>query len=321
MKIIQITNTYKGSVLDIVKQFVPDGFAIRTLPENSTEALAACVVEADYLLASGRVKITKEVLDKAMKLKMVQRTGVGLDSLDLEELKKRKIPLYVNRGVNAESVAEHALLLILACLRKLPIVHENTKNGIWKKQEQGIQTFELAGKTVGLIGMGNIARVLVRLLRGFGVQILYYDHYRLDPGKENELGITYCELADLMPCVDILSLHCPLTEQTRKMMNAKTIAKMKKGGILVNTARGGLVDTAALVGALKTGHLAFAALDVHEEEPLKSTNEITKLENVILTSHIGGITRDSFSRMMSEAMRNIEKFELGELDEISRYLH
>lgn len=321
MKIIQITNTYQGAVLDIVRRCVPEGFQIRTLPENSMEALLSCVSDADYILASGRVKITQEVLEKAEKLKMIQRTGVGLDSLDLDALRKKNIPLYVNYGVNAESVAEHTLLLMLACLRRLPVVHGNTRNGIWKKQEQGIQTYELAGKTVGLLGMGNISRTVVGLLKVFGVQILYYDPYRLSSERETELGVTYCEYEDLLAKVDILSLHCPLTENTRKIVNAEAISKMKDGAILVNTARGGLVDTEAVVNGLRSGKLSFAGLDVHEEEPLNATSEITKLENVILTPHIGGVTYDSFQQMIRDAMRNIAKFENGELEAISQYLH
>lgn len=320
MKIIQITNTYTGAVLDIVRRCAPEGFEIRTLPENTQQALADCAADADYILASGRVRLTEEILDKARRLRMVQRTGVGLDALDLSALKKRGIPLYVNRGVNAESVAEHALLLMLACLRRLPAVHRNTANGIWKKQERGIQTYELAGKTVGLIGMGNIACTLAGLLKGFGVRILYCDPFRLSEQKERELGVAFCEMDELLPQADILSLHCPLTEQTRGIMNRESFARMKDGAILVNTARGGLVDTAAAVEALRSGKLSFAGLDVHEEEPLTG-GEIMRLENVILTPHIGGITYDSFYRMMCDAMRNIEKFDKGEPEEIAAYLY
>lgn len=319
MRIIQITNTYKGTVLEIVKSCVPEGFKVRTLCENSTKALIECVGDADYILASGRVKITKEVLDEASKLKMIQRTGVGLDSLDLEELKSRNIPLYVNQGVNAESVAEHTLLLMLASLRRLPIIHRNTERGIWKKQEQGIQTYELAGKTVGLVGMGNIAKTVVALLKGFGVNVLYYDPYPLNAEQEVELGAHYCEYEKMLSKVDILSLHCPLTEQTRKIVNRESLAKIRKGAILINTARGELVDMNAVVDALKSGLLSFAGLDVHEEEPLTGNKEIMKLENVILTPHIGGITYDSFYRMMHDAMRNIVKFEDGKLEDISQY--
>lgn len=320
-KTILLTNHYSKAPYDIVRSVVPEGFKLLMLSENSQEALENAVQNADYMLASGRLKITKEVLNKANKVKMIQRTGVGLDAFDLEELKKRNIPLYVNQGVNAESVAEHTILLILASLRKLPIMHRNTANGIWKKQEQGVQTHELAGKTIGLIGMGNIAMTVAKMLGPFGVTILYYDAFRKDEQTEQKLGIIYCSISELLSKADIISLHCPLTEDTQMLVNQETIALMKEGAILINTARGGLVDTKAAVEALKSGKLSFAGMDVHEEEPLKDGKGIRELSNVILTPHIGGVTYDSFYRMMHDAMRNIEKFEKGELDDIVRYLY
>lgn len=321
MKTILLTNHYPNLPYTIVISQLPKSFRLMMLDENSQENLESKIGEADYILASGRIKINKEALDKANKLKMIQRTGVGLDSLDLDELRKRNIPLYVNQGVNAQSVAEHTLLLMLACLRKLPQIHKNTTNGIWKKQEQGVQTCELAGKNVGLIGMGNISKSLVKLLKGFGVKVFYYDVFRLPEDLESELGVIYSDLEELLSQVDILSLHCPLTETTRNIINQENIEKMKHGSILINTARGGLVDIDALVKALQTGKLAFAGLDVFDKEPLQKGHPLMELDNVILTPHIGGITKDSFQQMMHDAMRNIEKFENGKLDEIAQYLY
>ena len=157
---------------DIVIWEKPTSFELRFLSEQSQNALLNEVENIDYILAGGRLKITREVLDRAVNLKMIQRSGVGLDSLDLDAIKEKGIPLYVNQGVNAESVAEHAILLMLACLRRLPSINRNTKNGIWNKQAQGVQTSELKGKTVGIIGMGNIAQTLVSLLKPFKVNIL-----------------------------------------------------------------------------------------------------------------------------------------------------
>lgn len=320
MKTVLLTNHYPSAPYDIVKAELPEGFRLAMLDENTQQCLEAAVPEADYILASGRVKINKAVLDRAKKVKMIQRTGVGLDSLDLNELKARNIPLYVNAGVNAESVAEHALLLILACLRRLPEVHRNTAGGVWKKQEQGVKTRELAGRTVGLIGMGSIAQTLVRLLGGFGVTVLYYDPFRLSVKTERQLGVNYREFERLLNQSEIISMHCPLTEDTRGIINRDSIAMMKNGAILVNTARGGLIDNAALVEALTGGKLSFAGLDVHSEEPLRSDNPVLGLSNVILTPHIGGVTYDSFRSMMRDAMRNIRLFDEGRFDEIAQYL-
>ena len=297
-----LTNKYVGAPLDIVRSQVPAGFEIVFLAEQTQEALLDQGADADYILAGGRLRITREVLDRAEKLRMIQRSGVGLDGLDLDAIREKGIPLYVNRGVNAQSVAEHTLLLMLACLRRLPIVHGNTKNGVWKKQEQGVQTFELHGKTVGIIGMGSIARRLVGLLKPFGVKILYYDVFR-QPLRTS----------------DIVSMHCALTDDTRGMMRRETIGRMKDGAILVNTARGGLVRTADLADALRSGKLSFAGIDVHETEPMGADDPLRDLENVILTPHIAGVTADSFRAMMHDAFRNIECFEKGCLEAIEPY--
>ncbi|MBQ6470747.1 MAG: 2-hydroxyacid dehydrogenase [Victivallales bacterium] len=316
MKKILLTNRYTGLPLEIVKGVVSQDFCIEMLAEATGECLANSVADADYLLAGGRVRVDEGVLCQARKLRMIQRSGVGLDSLDLEALRRHGIPLYVNQGINSQSVAEHALLLMLACLRRLPILHRNTVAGIWKKQEQGVLTSELHGKTVGLVGIGNIARKVVGMLRGFGARIIYYDPFRLDGGKEQELAVEYRELPELLAESDIISLHCPLTDSNKGMVNAETIAKMKHGAILVNTARGGLVDAKALHAALADGALSFAGLDVHESEPIPADYPLKSLPNVILTPHVAGVTSDSFRNMMAEAMRNIALFDQGKLSEI-----
>ena len=316
MKKILLTNNYTSGPYEIVQSVVPEGFELIMLGTNVMENV---INDVDYILASGRTKITREVLEKAQKLKMIQRTGVGLDSLDLCAIKDQKIPLYVNQGINAESVAEHTLLLMLACLRRLTVIHQNTKNGIWKKQEQGVHTFELRHKKIGLVGMGNISRTLVGLLKPFEVELYYFDPYRLPTSEEERLGIYFCTFEELIRKVDILSLHCPLTNETKNMVNENVFQEMKEGSILVNTARGGLVDIKSLEKALISEKISFAGLDVFPEEPLVAGEGITELDNVILTPHIGGVTRDSFQDMMRSAMRNIAAFEEGRLSEIEDF--
>lgn len=319
MKTILLTNAYQGRPLDIVREEMPEGFSLLFLPEQTPEALLQEASDADYLLAGGRLPITRDVLDRAAKLKMIQRSGVGLDSLDLDAIREKGIPLYVNQGVNAESVAEHALLLMLACLRRLPVIDRNTKNGIWKKQEQGIQTRELKGKTVGLIGMGHIARTLVELLQPFGVKLLYFNRSRAEEAYEREKGLQFVTLDELLRKADVVSLHCALTEETMGLLNRDALEKMKPGAILINTARGGLIETAALEEALRSGRISFAGLDVHEREPIDEANSLKKLDQVILTPHIAGVTEDSFRAMMHDAFRNIACFDRGLLEEIAPY--
>ncbi|MBQ7718410.1 MAG: 2-hydroxyacid dehydrogenase [Clostridia bacterium] len=319
MKTILVLNSYSQTVIRLIKKYVPDGFELMFLEESSQQALERQVGNADYILAGGRLKLNKDVLDRADNLKMIQRSGVGLDALDLEAIKEKGIPLYVNRGVNSESVAEHALLLLLACLRRLPIVNSNTKNGIWKKQDQGVLTGELRGRTVGIIGMGNIATVLVGLLKPFHVNILYNNLTQVEREFESENNMKFVCLDELLANSDIVTIHCSLNQRTRNLINDESLAMMKDGAILVNTARGEIVDPVAVSNALKSGKLAYAGLDVHAKEPIPDDYPLKYDENVILTPHIAGVTADSFNAMMHDAFRNIKLFDQGQLEEIEPY--
>lgn len=319
MKIL-LTNHYEGKPAEIIKSAVPDGFELEMLESVSQQELEGKVKEADYLLVSGRLKINRTVLGNAQNIKMIQRTGVGLDSIDLEYIRNHDIPFYVNKGVNAQSVAEHTILLMLASLRNLMEINENTKRGIWKKQAQGVRTHELCGKTVGLIGMGAIGRKVAGMLKAFGAEALYNDVSKMKQEDENTLGIKFSTREEIIGKSDIISLHCPLTDDTRHMINDRAVNKMKNGVILINTARGGLIDEAALINGIKNGKIAGAGIDVYEKEPVDNS-EVLNLQNVITTPHIGGVTYDSFYQMMYQAMRNIEMFDKGQLQEIeqSRY--
>lgn len=319
MKIL-LTNHYEGKPAEIIKSAVPDGFELEMLESVSQQELEGKVKEADYLLVSGRLKINRTVLENAQNIKMIQRTGVGLDSIDLEYIRNHDVPFYVNKGVNAQSVAEHTILLMLASLRNLVEINENTKRGIWKKQAQGVCTHELCGKTVGLIGMGAIGRKVAGMLKAFGAEVLYNDVSKMKQEDENTLGIKFSTREEIIEKSDIISLHCPLTDDTRHMINDRTVNKMKNGVILINTARGGLIDEAALINGIKNGKISGAGIDVYEKEPVDNS-EVLNLQNVITTPHIGGVTYDSFYQMMYQAMRNIEMFDKGQLQEIeqSRY--
>lgn len=308
---------YIGLPWEILKGVVPDGFTIETLDELSYDCLIRQAVDADYLLVSGRLPIDEGVLTAAKHLKMIHRTGVGTEMLDIEAIKAHGIPVYVNAGVNAQSVAEHTLTLILAALKRLPQINAQTHNGVWKKQLVGVTTHELKCKTVGLVGMGNIGRLVAAMLQPFGAKVIYNDVYRQKEEIEANLGLTYCESFDAMltQC-DILSFHCPLTKENTEMLNKQTFAKMKQGAIVVNTARGKLINPDDLYDALKSGHLSAAALDTHYEEPLKEGYKLAELDNVILTPHISGLSYEAFHQMMKDAVENIVAFEDGRTETI-----
>lgn len=311
------TYRYTGIPWEILKSVVPEGFDIKTLDEPTYEQLVKEAADADYLLVSGRLPIDKGVLDSAKNLKMIQRTGVGTEMLDKEEIAKRGIPVYVNAGVNARSVAEHTLTLILSCLKRIPAIDRQVRSGIWKKQQTGVSCHELYGKTVGLVGMGAIGRQVAAYLNCFGARILYTDIFRLAEEKENELGAEYVTSFEaLLPQVDVLSFHCPLTDDNVKMLNADTLAMMKTGAVVVNTARGKLIDESALYDALKSGYLASAGLDVHYEEPMKDNDPLLCLDNVILTPHVAGLSYETFHAMIDGAVKNIVKYDKGEFGAI-----
>ena len=311
------TARYTGIPWEILKSVIPDGFTVETLEELSYDCLLRQVVDADYLLVSGRLPIDEGVLFAAKHLKMIQRTGVGAEMLDVEAIKAYGIPVYVNAGVNAQSVAEHTLTLILAALKRLPQINAQTHNGVWKKQQVGVTTHELKGKTVGLVGMGNIGRLVAAMLQPFGAKVIYTDVFRQKEEVEANLRLTYCDSIEAMlPQCDILSFHCPLTKENTEMLNKETLAKMKQGAVVVNTARGKLINSDDLYEALKSGHLSAAALDTHYEEPLKEDYNLAELDNVILTPHIGGLSYEAFHQMMKDAVENIVAFEEGRLAEI-----
>ncbi len=207
---------------------------------------------------------------------------------------------------------------MLACLRRLPEINANTKNGLWIKQAQGVKTRELSHCTVGVIGMGHIGQTVVGLLNAFGARIYYYDLFRLPEDKERGLNVTYLPLEELIEEANIITLHCPLTEQTAGIICENTLSRMRDGVIIVNTARGGLVNEKNLLAALKSGKVGFAGLDVFETEPPKNM-ELLQHPRVIATPHIAGITYDSFYQMMHDAMRNIKLFDEGRLAEIEQY--
>ena len=313
------TARYTGIPWEILKSVTPGGFSVKTLEELSYDCLKKNAENADYLLVSGRLPIDEGVLSVAKHLKMIQRTGVGTEMLDLKAIKRFGIPVYVNAGVNAQSVAEHTLTLILASLKRLPQVNQQTHMGVWKKQQTGVTTRELKGKTVALVGMGNIGRLVAQMLQAIGATVIYTDVVRQPAETEQRLGLTYYDnFKSLLPEADIVSFHCPLTPDNKEILNKESLEMMKEGAIVINTARGKLINPDDLYDALNSGHLSAAALDTHYEEPLQDSYRLTELDNVILTPHIGGLSYEAFQDMMRGAIENIVSFEEGRKEEIEK---
>lgn len=236
-----------------------------------------------YAVIAGTEPYDKDMLDECENLKCIIRFGVGTDNFDLDEMRKRGIKVGVIS--NSSSVAEFAVTLILCMLKEIRLHDISVRGGGWTRYP----TKELSKKTVGLIGFGRIGKRVAELLHGFDVNVLVYSpHMTAERAKAS--GVVSVGLDELLACSDIVSLHLPATEDSRHMVNADFIAKMKDGAYLINTARGAIVDEQALYDALISGKLAGAGLDVYETEPSKADNPLFTLDNVIVTPHTAALS-------------------------------
>jgi phosphoglycerate dehydrogenase-like enzyme len=313
---ILLTNYYKPEPLSFVNKLVPDGFEIIALERPGQEELISKASQADYLLAGGRTRVDQKVLEAAPKLKMIQRSGVGLDSLDLVAIEKKGIPVYVNEGVNERSVAEHTILLILACMRKLVEVNSMTHKGHWVKHDLGISCHDLYGKQIGLIGLGSIGSRVAKMLAGFGVNLVYFKRTPLSNEQEKQIGASYRPLIELLSTSDVISVHSSLNTDSSNLLGSDEFKLLKKGSVIINTSRGGVVDEESLFLALKSGQVASAGLDVFAMEPLTLNHPLLGLDNVVLTPHIASITAETFADMIGSAMSSIALFDKGNQSQI-----
>jgi D-3-phosphoglycerate dehydrogenase / 2-oxoglutarate reductase len=256
---------------------------------TTKDTLNAEIADADALIVRSATKVTPELLDKAPRLRVVGRAGVGVDNIDLEEATRRGVLVMSTPGGNAVSVAEHTFALLLALARQVPRLDKAMHEGKWEKGSAA--GTEVRGKTLGLIGLGRIGSEVAVRADAFDMKVLGYDPY-ISEAAANELQVELVPLERLLAESDFVSLHTAVSAATQNMIDAKALATMKKGARLVNAARGELIDEAALAEALKSGHLAGAALDVFVEEPPKST-ALTGLANVIATPHVAGSTTEA----------------------------
>jgi D-3-phosphoglycerate dehydrogenase len=234
---------------------------------TTKETIHAELADADALIVRSATRVTKDLLEKAPRLRAVGRAGVGVDNIDLPEATKRGVLVMSTPGGNAVSVAEHTFALMLALARQVPKVDAGLREGRWEKSSSGT---ELRGKTLGLIGLGRIGGEVARRAEAFDMKIIAYDPY-ISEAAAKELQVELVNLERLLAESDFISLHTALSPATQNMINAKSIEKMKKSARIVNAARGELIDEAALAEALKSGRLAGAALDVFVEEPPKNS--------------------------------------------------
>lgn len=248
-------------------------------------------------------RLDANVMDLVPQLKVISKHGVGVDNIDLIAAAQRDIPVLVATGANAVSVAEHAITLLLATVKRVLPLDEGLRAGRWEKP--GFSGVELAGSTLGLLGMGSIAQATGHIATGLGLELIGYDPFANDDVFE-KANVRRCQtIEELFEGSNTLSLHCPLNDQTREIVNAKTINRMQKGSYIINTARGGLIDESALLRAIQNDHLAGAGLDTFAVEPPVADHPFLGEPRMVLTPHIGGVTREASARVAMDAVQGI----------------
>lgn len=305
--------THDPEVIKMEDSILPEGFeVIRPTSGTDVEEHKRLAKEADYIIAGG-LPVPAEVINAAPNLKMIQKWGIGVDKIDCEAAEARNIPIYITAGANSIPVAELAVGLMFAVNRRIPYVDSTMREGKWVRAKMRAECQMIHGKTVGLLGIGNIAKEVAKMLRGFeNTEVVYYDVVHLSEEDEKALGATYVSFEELLKRSDILSVHVPLLPSTEHMIGAKELAMMKPSAIIVNTARGGIIDEDALIEALKNGGIRAAGLDSFEQEPINLDNELLKLPNVVLTCHCGGGVVDNVLHVTEHAYTNILKFSKNE---------
>jgi len=294
-------------VYSLIRDEVPAGFELITLEQNSDDERRAKVAACEVVIVAA-TPLRKPVIDAAKRIELVHHQGVGWqDTTDHATLKERGIPLALTPEGTTIGVAEHTVLMILAALKLLPFADSELRQGRFHVNALRPASRELSGLTVGYIGMGRIAQAVGERLGAFGTRGIFFD-----PAVTAAAGMQRRSFEQVLQEADVITLHLPLTAETRYLLGAGEIARMKRGAYLVNTARGGLVDEQALVGALESGHLAAAALDVFETEPLPAGHPLTRLNNVVLTPHISAGTRDALQTKMRALFFNVQRFYRGE---------
>jgi D-3-phosphoglycerate dehydrogenase / 2-oxoglutarate reductase len=275
--------------VDVAALSLPDDFEVDYLPNITAQEILQKVAEYEVIVVRSRTKVDAAVIDRASKLKLIARPGTGLDNVDLRAANARGIEVVNSPEALVEAVSEHVLALMLAMARNIPAADASTRSGQWQKDR--FVGLELKGKTIGIVGMGRIGRRVGEMAKVLGMPVLGYDIIEISKEVLSSIGCTMVDLDTLFSSSDFITLHVPLSPDTRHLVDSRRLSLMKKGSFLVNASRGEVIDEAALAQALSDGRIAGAALDVFEKEPPGA--EILSAPNLIATPHIGGQTSDA----------------------------
>lgn len=279
-------------------------FDVKVAPSAAEAELIEAVKDVEAIILRTNAKITRKIIENAAKLKIISRTGAGVDNVDVDAATEKGILVCNLPAVNNVSVAEHAVALIMHLAKQLSAMDKAVREGKWSIRNSNIAV-ELEGKILGVIGMGSIGALVAKKCHdGLGMKILAYDPYTKERFKDCDYEFVD-DLKELFRRADFVTLHCPDTPQTRGMVTRNLIYSMKTTAYLINTARGTLIDEKALIDALKERRIAGAGLDVFTEEPPEKDNELLKLDNVVLSPHSAAMTKEATIRMSTEAVRAV----------------
>lgn len=297
---------------DGVRLMVEGGLDVRTLQPGSGEGdLLREIAQADALVTRGGVRVTREAMMASRGLKAIGVHGVGVDHIDLRAAGELGILVFNTPTALTEAVAEMTIGMMLSLTRRIVSADRAVRSGQWNRKYTDLIGVDLMGKTVGIIGLGRIGSAVARRLRPFGVKMVYYDlQDRRD--IEHELGLKRVSLEELLQQSDIISIHLPLTPETRGLISRREFEMMKDGVYIINTARGGIIVQEDLIEALSSGKVSGAALDVFEREPLEVESPLIKMDNVILTPHLGASSAEAMRRMAVEVAEGIIRISRGE---------
>ncbi|WP_162300870.1 NAD(P)-dependent oxidoreductase [Alkalilacustris brevis] len=308
-KTIAIIDPFHPRVIETIRARLVPGWSLAVTegPDEQQRARALSRADAAFVMAT---PLPASLLEQAPSLRFIQKLGAGVDRINTAWCAANGVAVARLQAGNNIPVAEHTLLLMLAACRNLPRLDAQTRAGRWDKEAVRGENRHLGGKTIGLVGFGAIGRQVARLLSGFGVRIVYYDPVQASPEDEAALNAGLLPLDDLLARADVVSLHLPLLPETAGLLSRARLAAMKPGAILVNAARGGLVDEEALVEALREGRLFSAALDAFSTEPPVG-NPLLALSNTVVTPHCAGATIDNFASVADRAVENYQRFLRG----------
>jgi len=312
-RLVVFTEREQGPVCGFDEELIrQNGGNVRFTKARDEKERLRMTAAADVIIVGG-AWMTRDFLGALPNLKGIVRLGIGVDTVDLDAATDlgvvvANIPIFCD-----DEVAEHALALMFAVMRKVVVADRKTRKGEWVVgiQDSFRPMRRISGQTLGLIGLGNIGQSMAAKSKGLGLKVIAYDPYA-NAEAARAAGVPLMSLEEMLPQTDILSLHVPATPETKNLVNARTLALLKPGAILVNTARGTVVDETALVAALKSGHLAGAGLDVLQHEPIRLPHPLTEFDNVVLTCHYGSLSEQAYASMRRQGSDQAAQMIRGE---------